>query len=134
MSNPNETNITPGMKKYIDKNNAYLKDRSEYINNTVKKWKFDTIAVHGLYCVKDAIDDYQGSIIEPIFMSTSQVFRDSDEMEAALSYQIPSWTYSRIDSCALGGLRLQRRNFMLLDLFRNVRHHGGRTAVFGPQK
>jgi O-acetylhomoserine/O-acetylserine sulfhydrylase-like pyridoxal-dependent enzyme len=96
MSNPNETNITPGMKKYIDKNNAYLKDRSEYINNTVKKWKFDTIAVHGLYCVKDAIDDYQGSIIEPIFMSTSQVFRDSDEMEAALSYQIPSWTYSRI--------------------------------------
>ena len=87
---------TPGMQKYIDKNNAYLKDRSEYIKNVVKKWKFDTIAVHGLYTLKDIIDDYQGSIIEPIFMSTSQAFHDSDEMEAALSYQIPSWTYSRI--------------------------------------
>jgi len=84
------------MQKYIDKNNAYLANRSEYIKNVVKKWKFDTIAVHGLYCVQDAIDDYQGSIIEPIFMSTSQVFHDSDEMEAALSYLIPSWTYSRI--------------------------------------
>ncbi|MCX6112297.1 MAG: aminotransferase class I/II-fold pyridoxal phosphate-dependent enzyme [Proteobacteria bacterium] len=96
MADSNETNITPGMKRYIDKNNAYLKNRSEYIKNVVKKWKFDTISVHGLYSVKDAIEDYQGSIIEPIFMSTSQVFNDSDEMEAALSYLIPSWTYSRI--------------------------------------
>ena len=96
MSNSNEPKITPGMQKYIDKNNAYLNDRSEYIRDVVKKWKFDTIAVHGLYSVKEAIDDYQGSIIEPIFMSTSQVFHDSDEMEAALSYLIPSWTYSRI--------------------------------------
>jgi len=46
--------------------------------------------------VQDAIEDYQGSIIEPIFMSTSQAFRDSDEMAAALAYLIPSWTYSRI--------------------------------------
>ena len=96
MSNPIETKVTPGMKKYIDQNNAYLNDRSKYINDVVKKWKFDTIAVHGLYSMKDAIDDYQGSIIEPIFMSTSQAFHDSDEMEAALSYMIPSWTYSRI--------------------------------------
>ena len=44
----------------------------------MKKWRFDTIAVHGLYSVQDAIEDYQGSIIEPIFMSTSQGFRDSD--------------------------------------------------------
>jgi O-acetylhomoserine (thiol)-lyase len=29
-------------------------------------------------------------------MSTSQTYRDSDEMEAALSYQIPTWCYSRI--------------------------------------
>ncbi|MEI6092728.1 MAG: PLP-dependent transferase [bacterium] len=96
MSSSNEVKINPGMQKYIDKNNAYLKGRSDYIRETVKKWKFDTIAVHGLYSVQDAIDDYQGSIIEPMFMSTSQAFRDSDEMEAALSYLIPSWTYSRI--------------------------------------
>lgn len=91
-----EVHITPGMQEYIDRNNAYLARRTQYIRDVVKKWKFDTIAVHGLYTVQEAIDDYQGSIIEPIFMSTSQAFRDSDEMAAALAYLIPSWTYSRI--------------------------------------
>ena len=71
-----ETLITPGMRRYIEKSNAYLARRSEYIREVVKKWKFDTIAVHGLYSVQDAIEDYQGSIIEPIFMSTSQAYRE----------------------------------------------------------
>lgn len=62
----------------------------------IKKLKFDTIAVHGLYSMQEALDFNQGSIIEPIYMSTSQSYRDSDEMEAALSYQIPTWCYSRI--------------------------------------
>jgi O-acetylhomoserine (thiol)-lyase len=31
-----------------------------------------------------------------LFPSTSQGYRDSDEMEAGLSYQIPTWCYSRI--------------------------------------
>lgn len=91
-----EIHITPGMQRYIDRNNDYLARRSQYIRDVVKKWRFDTIAVHGLYTVQDALEDYQGSIIEPIFMSTSQAFRDSDEMAAALAYLIPSWTYSRI--------------------------------------
>jgi O-acetylhomoserine/O-acetylserine sulfhydrylase-like pyridoxal-dependent enzyme len=91
-----EVVITPGMQKYIDKNNAYLARRSKYIREVVKKWKFDTIAVHGLYSVEDAIEDYQGAIIEPIFMSASQAYRDSDEMAAALAYLIPTWCYSRI--------------------------------------
>ena len=77
--------ITPGMQDYIDQNNKYLAKREKYIKNTVKRWKFDTIAVHGLYEVREAIEDYQGSIIEPIFMSTSQAYRDSDEMAAALA-------------------------------------------------
>ncbi len=88
--------ITKRMQKYIDQSEHYLKDRDAYINDVVKKWKFDTIAVHGLYTVKDAIEDYQGSIIEPVFMSTSQAYRDSDEMIAALAYKIPTWCYSRI--------------------------------------
>lgn len=88
--------ITPGMQKHIDRNNAYLAKRDKYIRDVVKKWKFDTIAVHGLYTVEDAIEDYQGAIIEPIFMSTSQAYRDSDEMAAALAYLIPNWCYSRI--------------------------------------
>jgi O-acetylhomoserine/O-acetylserine sulfhydrylase-like pyridoxal-dependent enzyme len=84
------------MQRYIDKNNAYLARRDAYIRDVVKKWRFDTIAVHGLYSVEDAIEDYQGSLIEPIFMSTAQAYRDSDEMAAALAYLIPTWCYSRI--------------------------------------
>jgi len=62
----------------------------------MKKCRFDTIAVHGIYSMQEALDFNQGSIIEPIYMSTSQAYRDSAEMEAALSYQIPTWCYSRI--------------------------------------
>ena len=96
MTNAEQVVITPGMQAYIDKSNKYLAERGNYIENVVKKWKFDTIAVHGLYAVRDAIDDYQGAIIEPIFMSTAQAYRDSDEMAAALAYKIPTWCYSRI--------------------------------------
>lgn len=91
-----DTHLTPGMQQYIAKNDKYLEDRKNYIEQVVKKWKFDTISVHGLYSVQDAINDYQGAIIEPIFMSTSQGYRDSDEMAAALAYKIPTWCYSRI--------------------------------------
>jgi O-acetylhomoserine/O-acetylserine sulfhydrylase-like pyridoxal-dependent enzyme len=62
----------------------------------MKQLKFDTIAVHGIYSMQEALDYNQGSTIEPIYMATSQGYRDSDEMEAALSYQIPTWCYSRI--------------------------------------
>lgn len=62
----------------------------------MKKCRFDTIAVHGIYSMQEALDFNQGSIIEPIYMSTSQAYRDSDEMEAALGYMIPTWCYSRI--------------------------------------
>jgi O-acetylhomoserine/O-acetylserine sulfhydrylase-like pyridoxal-dependent enzyme len=91
-----EVVLTPGMENYIAVNDAYLKKRDQYIRDVVGKWKFDTIAVHGLYSVSEAIEDYQGAIIEPIFMSSSQAYRDSDEMAAALAYKIPTWCYSRI--------------------------------------
>lgn len=62
----------------------------------MKQCRFDTIAVHGIYSMQESLDFNQGSIIEPIYMSTSQAYRDSDEMEAALAYEIPTWCYSRI--------------------------------------
>ncbi len=96
MKKPDDVEITAGMQGYIDAAARYLAERDRYIRDVVKKWSFDTIAVHGLYSVKDAIEDYQGAIIEPVFMSTAQAFRDSDEMAAALAYKIPSWCYSRI--------------------------------------
>jgi hypothetical protein len=77
----NDEHITPGMQKYIDQNNKYLAERASYIDKTVKQWKFDTIAVHGLYSVTDALKDSQSSIIEPVFMSTSQAYNDSDGLQ-----------------------------------------------------
>ncbi len=82
--------------------NHYLeaaKRSAEWHQNHIKQMKkcrFDTISVHGIYSMQEALDFNQGSIIEPVYMSTSQSYRDSDEMEAALSYQIPTWCYSRI--------------------------------------
>ena len=67
----------------------------------MRKCRFDTIAVHGLYTMSEALDYNQGSIIEPIYMSSSQAYRDSDEMEAALAYQVPTWCYSRIANPSL---------------------------------
>ena len=96
MSQHDDVHLTPGMREYVERSDAYLARRDEYIRDTVKRWRFDTIAVHGLYSVQEAIEDYQGSIIEPVFMSTSQAYRDSDEMAAALAYLIPTWCYSRI--------------------------------------
>jgi O-acetylhomoserine/O-acetylserine sulfhydrylase-like pyridoxal-dependent enzyme len=46
--------------------------------------------------MQEALDFNQGSLIEPVYMSTSQGYRDSDEMEAGLGYMIPTWCYSRI--------------------------------------
>jgi O-acetylhomoserine/O-acetylserine sulfhydrylase-like pyridoxal-dependent enzyme len=61
-----------------------------------KSWKFDTVATHGLYDLQQALSSHSGSIMEPVYMSPAQAYSDSNEMEAALSYQIPTWCYSRI--------------------------------------
>lgn len=56
---------------------------------------FDTIAVHGIYSAQAALQN-QGSIIEPGYLSSAQHFENSNHMEVALAYEMPSWTYSRI--------------------------------------
>ncbi len=61
----------------------------------MRRKKFDTIAVHGLYDMQQALAN-QGSIVEPAFLSPAQHFENSNHMEVALAYQMPSWTYSRI--------------------------------------
>lgn len=84
-----------GMDRYLK---AALQSSEWHRNNIkiMKQCRFDTIAVHGIYSMQEALDFNQGSIIEPLYMSTSQAYRDADEMEAALAYKIPSWCYSRI--------------------------------------
>jgi len=86
---------TKGLEYYKQAGQRAMQWHAEHIKK-MKQCRFDTIAVHGIYSMQEALDFNQGSIIEPIYMSTSQAYRDSDEMEAALSYQIPTWCYSRI--------------------------------------
>ena len=88
--------MKPGGKNfYIEAAKRSTLWHKSYIES-MKKKKFDSIAVHGIYSMQEALDYNQGSIIEPIYMSTSQAYRDADEMEAALGYEIPTWCYSRI--------------------------------------
>ncbi len=84
-----------GVKKYLEKAKIFIDERKKYLKE-LKKKKFDTLAVHGLYSVQEAFEGGKGGIIEPIFPSTSQAYRDSHEMEAGLAYLIPTWCYSRI--------------------------------------
>jgi len=83
------------MKRYLDAAARAQEWHHEY-KEQMKTCRFDTIATHGIYSMQEALDFNQGSVIEPVYMSTSQAYRDSDEMEAALGYQIPTWCYSRI--------------------------------------
>ncbi|HXY20420.1 MAG TPA: PLP-dependent transferase [Gemmatimonadales bacterium] len=91
---------SPGVERYVAAA-AEAARRHAADLATIRKCRFDTIAVHGLYSMEEALDFNQGSVIEPIYMSTSQGYRDSDEMEAALSYRIPTWCYSRIANPSL---------------------------------
>lgn len=86
---------SPGVMKYIKESEKFLVQKEKHISR-IKKLKFDTIAVHGLYTVEEALSQNQGSVIEPLFLATAQAYRDSDEMEAALAYLIPTWCYTRI--------------------------------------
>lgn len=85
-----------GLQHYLDLARREIDTRNQALQTIVKNCRFDTISVHGLYTVEEALEKNQGAIIEPVYLSSSQGYRDSNEMEAALSYQIPTWCYSRI--------------------------------------
>ena len=84
-----------GSNYYKDAAKRAMQWHADY-RKEMMKCRFDTIAVHGIYSMQEALDFNQGSIIEPTYLSSSQAYRDSDELEAALGYQIPTWCYSRI--------------------------------------
>ena len=87
--------VNSGVQRYVDIAKRELDERQGALA-AARRWRFDTIAVHGLYTVSESIERNQGAIIEPMVMATSQAYRDSDEMEAALAYMIPTWCYARI--------------------------------------
>jgi len=89
------TSTMSGVQKYVEQARLAGERRRQY-RDRMRNLRFDTIAVHGMYSIDECFSGGQGGIVEPIFPSTSQAYRCSDEMEAALSYQIPTWCYSRI--------------------------------------
>jgi len=87
--------MSDGVQRYVEQAEQMLEEQRRLVEE-VRTLKFDTIAVHGLYSMQEALRKNQGAIIEPIFMSTSEGYNDSDELEAALAYLIPAWVYTRI--------------------------------------
>jgi O-acetylhomoserine/O-acetylserine sulfhydrylase-like pyridoxal-dependent enzyme len=84
-----------GVERYVAAAAAAAERRAADVA-AIRRCRFDTIAVHGLYTMAEALDFNQGAIIEPVYLSSSQGYRDADEMEAALAYRIPTWGYTRI--------------------------------------
>ena len=87
--------LSPGVQKYVDAAKRLLAQRETALVRA-KAMKFDTLAVHGLYSVEEALERNQGAVIEPLYLSSSQAYADSDELEAALAYLVPTWCYTRI--------------------------------------
>lgn len=94
---------SPAMRRYLEFAARMCADR-DALFHAAKKLRFDTIAVHGLYGVEEALERNHGAIMEPTVFSSAQAYRDSDEMELALSYRIPTWCYTRIHNPTLGFL------------------------------
>jgi len=86
---------SPGIRKYAEQAAKLIAEREADLAR-MKAMKFDTIAVHGLYSMEEALSRNQGAIIEPLYLATSQAYRDADELEAALAYLVPTWCYTRI--------------------------------------
>src|SRR5512136_374104 len=87
--------LSPGVQKYVDEAQKLLAERDAALAR-MKTMRFDTIAVHGLYTVEEALRRNQGAVIEPVYLSSSQAYADADELEAALAYLVPTWCYTRI--------------------------------------
>ncbi len=90
-----DNSSSAGVARYVDAARRAAERHAADLA-AIRRCRFDTIAVHGLYTMGESLDFNQGSIVEPIYMASSQAYRDSDEMEAALAYQVPTWCYSRI--------------------------------------
>ena len=86
---------SPGVMKYVEAAKELLAEREAALAR-MKAMRFDTIAVHGLYTVEEAIRRNQGAMIEPLYLSVAQAYADADELEAALAYLVPTWCYTRI--------------------------------------
>jgi O-acetylhomoserine/O-acetylserine sulfhydrylase-like pyridoxal-dependent enzyme len=86
---------SPGVRKYVEQAAKLIAEREADLAR-MKTMKFDTLSVHGLYSMEEALNRNQGAIIEPLYLASSQAYHDADELEAALGYLVPTWCYTRI--------------------------------------
>ena len=89
-----ESAYSDGVQEYIRRGQAMVAAAAAE-RRRMRTMKFDTIAVRGVYGMEAALAN-QGSINEPLYLSPAQAFENSDHLEAALAYLMPSWTYTRI--------------------------------------
>lgn len=89
-----EASLGPDVAAFVERGQA-MTAADEAQRAAMRRKRFDTIAVHGIYSMREALAN-QGSILEPAYLSTAQHFENSAHMEAALAYLMPSWTYTRI--------------------------------------
>ena len=82
-------------EQWIEKGQQMIADQQRRIKQA-KKWKFDTVATHGVYDFQEAFERNNGSIMEPVYLTPAEAYADSAHMEAALAYEMPTWCYSRI--------------------------------------
>lgn len=90
---------SPGVQAYIQRGEAVAASEAAR-RATMRRKKFDTIAVHGIYDMQAALAN-QGSINEPLSLSPAQHFENSDHLEAALAGLMPAWVYTRISNPTL---------------------------------
>jgi len=93
---------SPGVRAAVERGRARA-GAATAARARVRRLRFDTIAIHGLWTAEAALAA-DGSISEPLVPSTAQHFESADEMEAALAYLVPSWTYSRMANPTLAAL------------------------------
>jgi O-acetylhomoserine/O-acetylserine sulfhydrylase-like pyridoxal-dependent enzyme len=89
-----ENELSPGVAAWVERGEA-LTAAEEARKATMRRARFDTIAVHGIYDMAAAAAN-SGSIMEPTYLSPAQHYEDADQLEAAAGYLIPAWGYSRV--------------------------------------
>jgi len=82
------------VEEYVQAAKGILEQKKETLSQ-IKKFKFDTIAVNGIYTPEEAINYNQGALIEPLYLGVAQAYQDTNEWEGAFRYKVPSWCYGR---------------------------------------
>jgi O-acetylhomoserine/O-acetylserine sulfhydrylase-like pyridoxal-dependent enzyme len=72
-----------------------LMDERNAARQRARTMRFDTIAVNGIYDANEAMRN-QGSVNEPLFLTSAQHYPNSEEMEAVVTGKLPGWVYTRI--------------------------------------